>query len=1203
MNNKESSFGWSSDHSEEVPSGPEGGEQPAEGAAEAPLSEEEIKELEAVGMDEKEIEELGLTIARTTLKMVRQQSALREAPPVPEVREEKLPEEIVEAKPPVREWNPAETRGAQTPEIEPLTKEEVGKLRNFGVGERSIDYSKKNPNDARDAISRREEELRRNIPPEIEIPKTPGRETRAAAENEARKKEEERKKKEAEEKEKREAEERVRIEAKEKAEMEAKKEAEAARKKAAAEQKEKEKAKKKAEEEAEAARKKAAAEQKEKEKAERKAADAKAKEEKGRLGAEEKKRQEAEKAEAKRKKEEEKGRAKAEKEAKKKDKPRTERGKKYLEAVGLGIRGTREGRDLDFTVVSPGEKGRSRAEREGKTLQDFEKQFGIKKEELEGVEGWGSLSPGQQALVLENLRQVTLGRIEEEGLTRAQKETTEAKFLGRVWRGMFKQYYATEAKKATAEEIMGGGMKTHGKILEQLVGGMKKTGPAVEIKENGDLEIKYARFANASPEQKEIIDDFNRVASEFARTPFRWSESFASKKEREDFQKQRTAYEEAKKKLAEALTSKNGEAYSMNVVLDIDKRVRFSQLLNTSPEAEKEIEKIQSSWAWTRALGSVAAERGGYMAAGYVTRALTISMFGLIGAPLAAAGIGGYISRKRAVENLTESAKAKKEVGKEREEILTFTDAEKLSEKIRKIIDDIKLSKSSEDPDEATDQLLKLKARTDYTWRQLNMGLVNFGSSDEKTANQYELLQNLAEAEVALRALEDTETENKLLDQLNKFMEIRKGRMEKRYSKHLRDQIIRGALLGAGFATLGYAIRDFFSGGGDVSDADVRVVRPGTTETGATTPTEAVKIGAEPLGTTPAAPGQVSPDTSAAEIVPGPQQPTEVMPGPMPQAPEEIMPGPNTIFETASSAGAEDYIETIGKGGSVWRATEDQLEKHFGRAFTDLNEGQRTYIIDAIKDKIVADPEKYGLAGVTDPDQLPVDAKIDFSELLKDETGMEETFGKAGVLSEVQVENIVRNNEVLRQWVTEHPGEGLSSERVEEILSGNAPEVPVAETIPTETMPAEAPTGAGIQPEAGLTPAETLQEAVPGPGKGEFFIGESGSLRGASVRFIYDNRTGLPTGHNVRGMLFGFNPEDKLKSGWFETISEKLDITTGRGLTAQDDYLFSRVRDLEILERIGNKIPKNTPESRYLGMVISVTKRVITDRFGEVLKL
>jgi hypothetical protein len=133
--------------------------------------------------------------------------------------------------------------------------------------------------------------------------------------------------------------------------------------------------------------------------------------------------------------------------------------------------------------------------------------------------------------------------------------------------------------------------------------------------------------------------------------------------------------------------------------------------------------------------------------------------------------------------------------------------------------------------------------------------------------------------------------------------------------------------------------------------------------------------------------------------------------------------------------------------------SERQLERHFGEKFSGLDEARKTYLIDAIKDKIAADPEKFGL---TDPDKLQVGQKIDFSSIFEDKTATDQIFEKAQVLTEEQTENILKNNEILREWVKEHPGEALTSEKVEEILH-----IPPAETftaeITEETKPEEAP--------------------------------------------------------------------------------------------------------------------------------------------------
>ena len=342
----------------ELPGG--GGEQPPEERieeTELPLNEEEISGLESIGVTKEEIGVMDPATARETLRMIAwkpgpsretppaEGKPLRDLPPI-EPREEKplhdLPpieppperpsEEEVDRKFREKEGIPSktETQPEQIPEPRPLTEAEIEKLRNLGASEKSIDYSKRNPDDARDTILRREEELRRNVPPEITIPPAPkSEEDRIAAENEAREREKARRRIEAKDKEKREAEERARLKAEKEAESKAKKEAEAALKKAAAEQKErekkenaekeraekeqrdKEKAEKKKREEAE---KKAEREAKEKREARIKAAEKEIKEKKEK---EKKEKAERERAEKEQKKKEKAERKRAEKAAKK----------------------------------------------------------------------------------------------------------------------------------------------------------------------------------------------------------------------------------------------------------------------------------------------------------------------------------------------------------------------------------------------------------------------------------------------------------------------------------------------------------------------------------------------------------------------------------------------------------------------------------------------------------------------------------------------------------------------------------------------------------------------------------------------------------------------------------------------------------------------------------------------------------------------
>ena len=326
---------------------------------------------------------------------------------------------------------------------------------------------------------------------------------------------------------------------------------------------------------------------------------------------------------------------------------------------------------------------------------------------------------------------------------------------------------------------------------------------------------------------------------------------------------------------------------------------------------------------------------------------------------------------------------------------------------------------------------------------------------------------------------------------------------------------------------------------------------------------------------------------------------------------------PIILGEEIGAASPEEYIETIEKGDSVWSTTEDQLEKHFGNAFTNLDEAKRTYIIDAIKDKIVADPEKYGLVGVGDIDNLEAGSKIDFSSVFRDRAEMENIFGKAGVLTEAQIENIERNNQVLREWVREHPEEQLTSEKVDEILTEAAqkPTAPIIETEPKieeierpapesretpleEIKPIEQPevtTGERVAPE---TQPPATQEVA----RGEFIIPDSEHLTGGRIRFAY-GVDGSVTGLEItNAQLRGFNPYDKLREDWFDAFRERLAERGNKNEGLQRSALLAGIRDLEVRNKFLEALTKGSREAEFLARTIGRAHQLITANFGDVLK-
>ena len=75
-------------------------------------------------------------------------------------------------------------------------------------------------------------------------------------------------------------------------------------------------------------------------------------------------------------------------------------------------------------------------------------------------------------------------------------------------------------------------------------------------------------------------------------------------------------------------------------------------------------------------------------------------------------------------------------------------------------------------------------------------------------------------------------------------------------------------------------------------------------------------------------------------------------------------------------------------------------------SFAGLNEAQQTYIIDAIKDKVAADPQSFGL---TDVDVLEVGQELDLSSIFNDADNVTEVFSNASELSKEAMDAIVAN--------------------------------------------------------------------------------------------------------------------------------------------------------------------------------------------------
>lgn len=299
-------------------------------------------------------------------------------------------------------------------------------------------------------------------------------------------------------------------------------------------------------------------------------------------------------------------------------------------------------------------------EYQGKYVDEKFSAFGINPDALpEGLrKEFETLTYGQRLLVAENLQQLTLGRVQEEAAQKFYEDTKQAKFLGRIWKGITKKYQIAKHEQATATGIKTGGLEYHGELLKQLVEGTKRTGlDAIEGKD-GILELQYVEAHPLMTErQKEETKEFNRTATLYSKTPYEWSLATATSAQKKEYERMHAQFEKAKEHILKTEQSIIGDEDSLLFVADIENKIRLNQFFNTHPDAEKQLQSIENDTVWQKAIANTVTERGMYFGAGLATRTFATGLLGAVGFPIAAVGMGGWMARRRAAETLREREK------------------------------------------------------------------------------------------------------------------------------------------------------------------------------------------------------------------------------------------------------------------------------------------------------------------------------------------------------------------------------------------------------------------------------------------------------------------------------------------------------------------------------------------------------------------
>lgn len=437
--------------------------------------------------------------------------------------------------------------------------------------------------------------------------------------------------------------------------------------------------------------------------------------------------------------------------------------------------------------------------------------FNFKQEDLENIASFVGLDKPQQLFALAGLNQAILEKAKIDALEAYNVKSKEGGWMKKAFTGLTKNYQISNLEKELVKK-MTKGEGEYKQYLEMSLGTLSEIAGNIPdmVEKEGKIEVGYIKrddFGNLPPHADSKLDELNQVFNQFSRIPQEWSSDTASKDEKKQYRTMAKKYEKAKKEVLQLKSIANGETEAMAYLSGVENQAKLHQLFNTHPDAEKALAEMSSNKNWMKALKNVVVERGGYAAAGYALRSYTIATVGMIGLPVAAAVMGGWMGRKRAQNSLRERELLSKhgKVSEQNKEDKNIIKATGLIYKIKLLENKIEVEK-----DEAKRAKLieSLKVRIQYTEDKLTKGLVDYGANEARIGNKYNLFQKLNYANnLEMVSGGYGEKGNRLLSRLNEYLSYKEKKINKIRSKYLRDKMIDGAVIGAAFAVGGYAIR------------------------------------------------------------------------------------------------------------------------------------------------------------------------------------------------------------------------------------------------------------------------------------------------------------------------------------------------------------------------------------------------------------
>ncbi len=330
----------------------------------------------------------------------------------------------------------------------------------------------------------------------------------------------------------------------------------------------------------------------------------------------------------------------------------------------------------------------------------------------------------------------------------------------------------------------------------------------------------YSRLTNKEWKQ---YYDFNVTANIFARVPYEWGQERGGKHKKE-YEKAKKEYERARDEVLKIKTEIEGPQKAMLEVFGIDSAVQMEQLLNTHPEFERVLDDFSKDPSKVENLkanvlnvlqGIVGKNKEGHLlfAGGYVARmgvrAVTnMNILGGIAVATVGGVIGGIRGRLRGKQTLEDRQKQARHGQKDESlEKARMVDAVRLTNGLRKMHEETYAATTIEEKER---NLTKLKIVVEHAQGQIELGQVNFGDAKSALTNQFEFVNSLNKA-LALTETYSFRINTELKEKIDGLLENYSTKKGKQISEiqrtFINKQMLKGATIGAGFATAGYVLR------------------------------------------------------------------------------------------------------------------------------------------------------------------------------------------------------------------------------------------------------------------------------------------------------------------------------------------------------------------------------------------------------------